>query len=529
MTTERPAPQPQRHEQQHEQQRHNVLFLMTDQHRTDAIGAYGNPHAHTPNLDRLAATGTRFTRAFTPTAICTPARASLLTGQSPFRHRLLANDEWNIGYRTDLPDGEFSYSRALREHGYQVGMVGKWHVGEHATPADFGFDGPYLPGAINPVLNDEYQKYLTERGLPQVRMRERVRGTLPGDRPGHLLAARLDQPVEATFEHFLAERAIDLLRRYAADGRPFHLSLNFFGPHLPYLIPDEYYDLIDPSTVELPASFAETFHGKPPVQERYSEYWTADSLSADQWRKLIAVYWGYGAMIDYEIGRVLAVLDEVGHTDDTAVFFTADHGEFTGAHRLHDKGPAMYDDIYRIPALLRVPGAPAGRVDDRFTTLTDNTATILDLAGLDPTAAVDGDSLLPLVRGEDTPHWRDGVIGEFHGHHFHYQQRMLRETDHKLVVNPESVNELYDLRADPDELTNVYTVPHYEEVRRGMCLRLYEALTARGDGVFAKWMAAMTDFDVPLSQTAKSDYDVLDARQDSAARDDVGSASDVPR
>lgn len=219
-------------------------------------------------------------------------------------------------------------------------------------------------------------------------------------------------------------------------------------------------------------------------------------------------------MIDAEIGRVLDVLDELDQTDRTAVFFTADHGEFTGAHRLNDKGPAMYDDIYRIPGLLRVPGAPAGRVDDHFTTLTDCTATILDLAGLDPSAAVDGSSLLPLVHGQEAADWRTDLVAEFHGHHFHYQQRMLRTPDFKLVVNPESVNELYDLRRDPHELTNVHEVPAYDQVRRDLSLRLYEALTARGDTVFAKWMAATTRFDVPLANTSKSDYDAVDAAPD---------------
>jgi arylsulfatase A-like enzyme len=492
--------------------RRNVLFLMTDQHRTDAIGCYGNPHAQTPNLDRLAATGARFTEAFTPTAICTPARASLLTGKAPFRHRLLANDEWNIGYRTDLPADEFTFSQALRRHGYNVGLIGKWHVGEHATPGDHGFDGPNLPGAINPVLHQEYQSYLTENGLPPVRIRDRVRGTLPGGRPGHLLAARLDQPVEATFEYFLAERAIEMLRCYAADPqhRPFHLSLHFYGPHLPYLIPDDYYDLIDPAVVELPGSFAETFSGKPAVQYNYSQYWSADDFSHDQWRKLIAVYWGYGALIDQQIGRVLTTMDELGLTESTAVFFTADHGEFTGAHRLNDKGPAMYDDIYRIPSLLRVPGAPADVVDSHLVTLIDATATILDWAGLDPGQAVDGRSLLPLASGQRIDDWPTELIGEFHGHHFHVQQRMLRDHRYKLVVNPESVNELYDLATDPHELTNVYTNPGYEPVRLDMCRRLHDRLQRRGDTVFAKWMAATTDFDVPLTNTSRSDYDSID-------------------
>jgi arylsulfatase A-like enzyme len=491
----------------------NVLFLMTDQHRTDALGCYGNPHARTPNLDRLAAGGTRFESAFTPSAICTPARTSLLTGQFPFRHGVLSNAEWarsgEHGVRLS-----FAFSRALRDAGYQVGLIGKWHVDEHAGPAGYGFDGPYLPGATNPVLHEEYQQYLRDRGLPPARSHDPVRGTLPGGRPGHLLAARLDQPVEATFEHFLADRAIALLRQYVADpdGRPFHLSLHFFGPHLPYVIPSEYYDLIDPANVRLPASFAETFTGKPQIQRNYSTYWSVDSFSPDEWRKLIAVYWGYGALIDYEIGRVLAALDESGVAERTAVFFTADHGEFTGAHRLNDKSPAMYDDIYRIPCLVRAPAAPAGRVDEHFVTLMDLTATILDYAGLDTAQVLDGRSVLPLARGESVPQgapWRQSILGEFHGHHFAHQQRMLRTADYKLIVSPDAVHELYDLRADPAELHNRFEDCAYTAVRDTMCRQLHAMLLARGDVAFARWMLAAVGFVPEADSPLHNDLDAI--------------------
>ncbi len=491
----------------------NVLFLMTDQHRLDTLGSYGNAHAHTPNLDALAARGTRFSHGFTPTAICTPARASLLTGQAPFRHRLLANSEWNIGYRTELPLDTPTYGAELRRAGYHVGHVGKWHVGEAQGPDSFGFDGLNIPGAINPVLHPAYQEYLQKHDLPPVRITDRVHGTLPGGRRGHLIAARLQQPVEATFEHFLADEAIGMLRRYAGSDRPFSIDLHFFGPHLPYLIPDEYFDLIDPADVCIPNSFHETFEGKPRIQQNYSTYWASDSFTRDQWRKLIAVYWGYVALIDYEIGRVLAVLEELGLATSTAVFFTADHGEFTGSHRLNDKGPAMYDDIYRVPCIVALPDE-GPRVRDEFVTLPDLTAAILDWAGVDTMIAVDGRSVLPLVRGDEVPDWRSDLVAEFHGHHFHYQQRMLRTRTHKLVVSPESINELYDLDADPDELVNTYQVPLMDGVRRQMCRRLYAALVERGDLVFARWMAATIDMDVPVVGGSRSDYDRIDAAAD---------------
>ncbi len=468
---------------------------MTDQHRVDTLGCYGGPGAQTPALDGLAASGVRFDRWFTPTAICTPARASLLTGALPFRHRVLANAERNVGYIEDLPEGTFSFSQALRDAGYNVGLMGKWHAGEERTPADFGFEGPYFVGWHNQIDHPEYQAYLAENGYPPYAMHDRIRGLLPNGGPGNLLAARLKQPTEATFEHFLASRTIEMLRGYAADaadGRPFYLALHFSGPHLPYVLPDEWFDLIDPETVELPRSTLETFEGKPPVQRNYSAHWTFDTLTTEQSRKVLAVSRGYVALLDYEMGRVLDALVDLGLTDDTAVFFTSDHGEFTGAHRLHDKGPAMYDDIYRTCGLLRVPGGPAGVVRDEFVSLIDCTATILDLAGLDPAPAVDSRSLLPLT-GTQAVAWDDAIVGEFHGHHFPYVQRMLRTATHKLVVNPESVNELYDLVRDPDELSNTYALPEYREVRDAMLADLYRRLVERGDN-FHHWM--LSDYPV---------------------------------
>ncbi|WP_268921437.1 sulfatase-like hydrolase/transferase [Paramicrobacterium fandaimingii] len=474
-------------------QARNILFLMTDQHRADTLGAYGNQLAETPALDELARTGTRFDRWYTPSAICTPARASLLTGQAPFRHKLLANHERNVGYIEDLPEDQYAFSADLRAAGYNCGLIGKWHAGTERTAADFGFDGPDLAGWHNPVEHEDYLAYLHDNDLPAYEISDQIRGTLPNGGPGNLLAARLHQPVEATFEHYLASRTIEMLERYAADyrndGQPFYLALNFFGPHLPYVVPDEYFDMFDPEVIEMPKSVAETFSGKPQVQQNYSDHWAFDTMPLETSRKLIAIYWGYVALIDSQIARVMEAMTRLGLVDDTAVFFSCDHGEFTGSHRLHDKGPAMYEDIYRTPGIVRIPGAPAGQVRNEFVSLLDCTATFLELAGLDPAPAVDSRSLVLLVEGE-TPEWQEDIVCEFHGHHFPYPQRMLRNDRYKLIVNPDSVNELYDLERDPDELLNVYALPDMAETRNEMMERLYALLVERGDK-FYHWMTSM--------------------------------------
>ena len=141
------------------------------------------------------------------------------------------------------------------------------------------------------------------------------------------------------------------------------------------------------------------------------------------------------------------------------------------------------------------------------SSLLDLPATVLDVARIDPSLAEDGRSIIDLTRSDTVPEWRENIVCEFHGHHFPLQQRMIRTHDFKLIISPESINEMYDLRLDPAEMNNVYTVPVYDDVRRELATELYRQLRARGDNSFAKWMAAMVDFDIPLVNTARSDLD----------------------
>ena len=180
----------------------NVLVIMTDQHRTDTIGCLGNPHARTPVIDAMGESGFAFTHCFTPTAICTPARASLMTGKRPGKHQVLANPEWNIAYQVSIPKGTWTYTQELRDAGYNVGIVGKYHCG-YNLPDKFGADDDTYWGAENPVANEKYVAWLEANNLPPVRAHDLWRSKLPGGRDGHIIAARLDQPEEATFERFL--------------------------------------------------------------------------------------------------------------------------------------------------------------------------------------------------------------------------------------------------------------------------------------------------------------------------------------
>jgi arylsulfatase A-like enzyme len=313
--------------------------------------------------------------------------------------------------------------------------------------------------------------------------------------------------VEGTFPHFLATRTIEYLRRYTTEGKPFFLACQWFGPHLPYFLPEAYFNLYDPNDVELPPAMVETFAGKPQVQRHYARHWSFESIDPDQWRKLIAVYWGYVTLIDEQVGRIQEAMVELGLADDTVVVFGSDHGAFVGSHKMQDKGPAMYDDTYRVPLIVQTPGGRCGAVEDRFVSLLDLTATFLDLAGAPVPSTYEGRSLAPLLRGEDVTGWRDHIVAEFHGHHFPYPQRMIRTRTHKLVVNPPDVDELYDLERDPHELVNQVDNPAYVQVRRELTRRLYHDLKAAGDN-FYHWMTSMYDVGEPVGDASLSQFDI---------------------
>ncbi|MGQ9628987.1 MAG: sulfatase-like hydrolase/transferase [bacterium] len=488
----------------------NILLILTDQHRLDSLGAYGNPICRTPNIDSLAREGVRFDFAFTPTAICTPARASLITGLWPHNHRLLANFERNVGYMTELDESLIPFSRYLRGAGYRCGHVGKWHVGVERGPEFYGFEGPHYPGWAPPIEHPDYLAYLRERGLPRFKVRDEIRGVFPNGQPSNVLGGIYEGPPEGTFEYFLAERTIQRLEEYARDfresGRPFFLGCNFFGPHLPYYIPEEYANMYAPSLISLPPSVAETFERKPIVQKHYSAHWAFDSFSEEEWRKIIAMNWGYITLIDEQVGRILSALDKLGLAGDTAVFFGADHGAFVGGHRMSDKGPAMYDDIYRIPLISRWPGHfPPGVVRDEFVSLMDLTPTFLELAGVPIPENFDGRSIVPLLEGRNVPDWRCEIFAEFHGHHFPYPQRMIRTWEYKLVVNPPDVNELYDLKNDPFELRNLIGEEDYRGVESDLMRRLYRHLQKTRDN-FYHWMTTMFDVGAAVEDASLSSF-----------------------
>ena len=232
-------------------------------------------------------------------------------------------------------------------------------------------------------------------------------------------------------------------------------------------------------------NFDEQFVDKPSVQQKEMLRWNASHLTWPDWQKVIATYWGYCTFIDDQVQRVLYALGEAGQLDNTVIVYSSDHGDMLGSHRLFNKMMNMYNETHQIPLAIRWSGVvePSSVCDD-FVSLVDMMPTFLDMAEVDVPDKVDGCSLLPLLRGETPPDWREDIFAEHHG----YEPalctiRMVQTQKWKYIYNPCSEDELYDLESDPGELHNLAPKLGYKHVLRRMKNRMVKWLRDTNDGI----------------------------------------------
>lgn len=456
--------------------KHNIVVLMSDQQRLDTVSAYGlNDICRTPRIDGLAQRGVRFDGAFTPTAICSPARASFLTGLYPHKHGVTANGLCiNDGVRT-IPD-------YLSPAGYRCGYAGKWHVDEERGPSQMGFNGrdfmgyafpgsgllPGLQFGAAPHTDNPYAEYLEEQGLALPNVSQRFVGTNPGTQRQEMFALH-EGPLESTIEYFVSQETNRIIDELSGGDEPFFLWANYWGPHTPCLVPEPYFSMYNPASIPEHPSYCETFDDKPYRQQLVERLWGLGDYGWEGFQQIAARYYGHCTLIDDCVGVVLDHLQQRGLADDTIVVYVSDHGDCMGAHRLIEKGEFMYDEIYRIPLVVYHPDCEnPGTVNDDLVYLQELMCTLLDAGGVDVPDDLDGRSFLNATLGRDTDWDRDDVYCVFDRHFTVAQQRMVRTRTHQLTFNAADQGELYDLVQDPYQLHNVYGDPAYDGVRRDL-------------------------------------------------------------
>ncbi len=443
----------------------NILLIHADQLRFDALAVNGHPLIRTPNLDRLAAEGVNYSHAFCPAPVCTPARASLLSGLWPTQHGCIANTGTEAG--RPMIEPTVTWRRLLAAAGYRLGYVGKWSVDE-AGPTAHGFHD-YVPDSA-------YGAWRQARGIPP---RPRC-GWFGGTDPH----AGADQSRLA----WGADETIRLLREYAAGPAPFLLRWDPPEPHLPNIVPEPFASMYRPQSIAPWPSFPDPLEAKPYIQRQQRRTWEVEGWTWPQWQPLVARYLGEVSLMDQQIGRVLEELERLGAADDTLVVFSTDHGDLCGAHGMIDKHHVMYDDVVRVPLIARWPGRLArGITCDAFVcNALDLAVTLLSVAGLTSPPSFMG-QVLSGFPGDDLRR-RNDIFAMYQGSQFGlYSQRMVRDRRWKYVWNATAEDELYDLSADPGEIVN--------RARDGSCAselarlrrRLIEWMQSIGDPLLNGW------------------------------------------
>lgn len=431
-------------------ERPNFVLCMTDDQRWDAMSCAGNPIIKTPNMDRLAAEGVRFTNMFVTNSLCAPSRATFLTGQYSHTHGVIDNAGRKLN-----PDQPI-LSDLLRQAGYEVAFCGKSHVAgslrDRKWDYYFGYQGQgeYL----NPKIAD---------------------GT---DGP--------DKQYQGYIDDIVTDKAVAWLR--GRGDKPFCLFLWFKGSHRSWVRARRHHDLFSGVTIPKPLTYDDDLKGYPGKPRAFTE---ADNKIGDfndvrTLESFVKDYYSTLVAVDENLGKVFDALKSMGKLDDTCFLHTGDNGFFLGEWRLFDKR-LMHEPSIRVPLLVRYPKlVKPGSVSDKMVLNIDLAPTVLALAGLKVPESMQGRSMVPLLEGQAVE-WRKDWLYEYYEYpavHSVRKNRGVRTERYKLIHYYEEPQEfeLYDLEKDPGELNNLYGKPQFEELTRQLMRRMTELRAETGDG-----------------------------------------------
>jgi arylsulfatase A-like enzyme len=454
----------------------NILLIIADQHRWDAMGTSRRFCINTPNIDGLARDGAFFEHAFTPCPVCAPARQSLLSGLAPDSFGALWNNDF-IPTPTVRPDDGY-FTAALGRSGYRCGLIGKWNSSTEFPPSAFGFS--------DHIGFEEYNKLLSTH-YPALTYRNQWFGE--------------PSPValEDSKTHWMARQACGLMDQYTTQGKPWMVRVDFTDPHLPCRPSQPFASMYDPDALEPWDSFGDTLEGKPYIQRQQLVNWGLEGLKWEDWKTSVAQYYGMVSQIDDAVGIMLGKLASLGQADDTIVIYTSDHGDLGGGHGMLDKHYVLYDDVTRVPFIIRhPPSAKAGvRVGEYVSNCLDLGATIGDLCAVEVNPG-HGRSLAPLLRGELQPE-RDFSVSSSNGQQFGlYTQRCIRTADWLYVWNLTDVDELYSVPADPGQKHNLISDAALADTVADLRRHLHGELIRRND---------------PFAQTGWLDCQLLEGKK----------------
>ena len=430
----------------------------------------------TPNLDRLMARGTRIGRAYTPNPVCSPARASLMTGLLPHTHGV----EWVTQCVTDEKGNIWSryphWAQHLQAAGYRTAYFGKWHIDRQEDPTVFGWQ-------IDGVVQSKGPGVMPSVSRQEALLRQTVGRTGYGQRLFYEVNAR--RP-EERMVGLLTGQALSFLETSAHQKEPWCCFVSCEEPHDPYVCGRESFGRYNVDALELPPNFHDDLHDKPGLYRKSGRVFS--SLTDRNKREALACYYASITEIDQQYGRLLDFLEKTDQLDDTLIILTSDHGDFLGAHGLYMKNTAAFEEAYQIPMVLSGPDICCDRVTEARVGLHDLAPTICELAGVTPLENAESRSFAPLLKDPDgqAPNFTSGYA-EYSGSRYLLTQRIIWDGPWKLIWNGFDIDELYNLDQDPYELTN--------QIDRSDCTPVVERLMKRA------WRIVRDTNDYPLLRT----------------------------
>ena len=454
----------------------NILWICTDMQRFDTIEGLNNDVIRTPNLRKLMSESVTLTHTYVQNPVCSPSRASFLTGRYPHTTGLRA-----LGQRI-RPDEQL-VTRILADAGYACGLAGKLHLSPTfgGRPEDRIDDGYSVFKWSHDISNtwpgqNMWRVWLSEQGIKWPEPPKGLEGRAWG------------VPIDPKYTQtaWCSEMAIEFMRGQKAYN-PWLMSVNIYQPHAPYWPTEEYLSHYKPEDIPAPNYHEGELENKPVYQQRdHKGHGVSFTRTSDlDHRKMKAAYYAMIEQVDTEVGRMLQVLEETGQADNTIVIFMSDHGEMLGDHGIFLKGPYFYEGAIRVPMIVRWPGRyKAGVRSDALVEMVDLAPTLLEAAGLPIPVGMQGRSLTPLLTGQTTQH-RDSIYCEFFDSLGEYSPppmaTCIRTDRYKLAYYHKlSSGELYDLEKDPNETHNLWDLsgarPAREEMLHTMIGRMIDTV-----------------------------------------------------
>jgi arylsulfatase A-like enzyme len=460
-------------------QKKNVVLLLFDDLRYDSFGFKGAV-VNTPNIDKLAKNGICFNSAITTTGLCSPSRAALFTGR--WGHRTALDDNTRLWHSKNqgLSLEQTTLLEWSSQQGYKVGYFGKWHLGP-LGPEERGIK--YTSGG---KIGGEGRKVYTP-----LRERAEIRDYYNSVNPGREKDLYY-KTLKGTYKETGLKKKIDEGIHFISDTRnsdsPFFLTISFNQPHPAYKVPEPYASLFDPDKIELPASFSDNMLEKPLVQTQILWPWhDVGHMTKMDWKRTISYYYGAVAMIDRAVGEIVQSLKENGSYENTMILIVGDQGSMIGEHGLYDKGPYSYEELIRMPIIMKIPGKRP-RMINRQVSVLDLNQTLAEWMEIEPGLPnLDSRSLFPLINGGDEAWQHKDDLAFYHYEWYNgswFGIRTIRTPEWKYCWSPTDMDELYDLKEDPYEVQNLVQSEYHKEILFSLQKKLLLHLEETEDTLF---------------------------------------------